>query len=317
MNKAGRAEPVQQPVVYVLLPVHNRREITVAFTIELKKQTYKNYRLLLIDDGSKDGTAEAVRQIVDDVIVIRGNGNWWWAGSLQQAYAWLKRNEIRRDDVVLIMNDDTLFEADFISTGLRVLDGNPGALLTATGYNARTGAPQDSGGYVFRWEDLGCVETYDNAKINCASTRGLMSKVSDFLDVKGFRPILIPHYLSDIEFTMRARRIGKKLMIHPDFRIGIDFETTGHREIGQGSFVEYVRRVFSKRAAMNPVYWTNFILLHSPWKYKAVNLWRIWYAVYRQGVWNRTVQRLRPLKRKLLGPRKSYGGPADKDAHNR
>lgn len=285
-----------RPTVYVLLPVHNRREITVEFAKQLKKQTHDKYSLLLIDDGSTDGTADAVQAIIEDAVVIRGTGDWWWAGSLQQGYAWLKRNRVALGDVVLVMNDDTRFDSNFISVGLRVLSENQGAFLTATGYDAKTGKPQDSGGYTFRWKTLACVETYDNAEINCASTRGLIVRVSDFLDIGGFRPRLIPHYLSDIEFTMRAGKLGKRLMIHPDFRIGIDFETTGHRQLRQESFVQYVKKVFSKRAAMNPLYWSSFILLHAPLKYKAVNLWRVWSALCWQAVGERLFHRLRTTR---------------------
>ena len=281
------------PTVYVLLPVHNRREITHAFAKCLIKQTYKNYRLILIDDGSNDGTAEAAKEIIKDIVVIQGKGDWWWAGSLQQGHNWLKKNKIADDNVVLIMNDDTAFEPDFISIGLSVLKDKPSALLTATGYNLETGQPQDSGGYVMDWATLGFTETYDNAQINCASTRGLMARVGDFLEVGGFYPRLIPHYLSDLEFTMRAQKKGKKLMIHPDFRIGIDFKTTGHRELGEVTFTEYIKKIFSKRAAMNPVHWSNFILLHSGWKYKLSNLKRIWGAVYQQGVRERLIPELK------------------------
>ncbi|WP_346295508.1 glycosyltransferase [Rhodopseudomonas sp. P1] len=288
------------PTVYVLLPVHNRRTITLSFVEFFKKQDYDNARLVLIDDGSTDGTAEAVGDLVEDVIVLRGEGNWWWAGSLHQGYLWLRRNRIPGDDVVLIMNDDTEFSADFISVGLRILRQHPGALLTATGYNLKTGKPQDSGGYIMDWSTLGFSETHENARINCASTRGLMVRVSDFLDVKGFHPRLIPHYLSDLEFTMRAQKKGKTLMIHPDFRIGIDFETTGHRELGGETFRQYIKKVFSIRAAMNPIHWSNFIILHSDWRYKLPNLSRIWGGVYLNGI----RQRLLPeLKASLLKKR--------------
>jgi GT2 family glycosyltransferase len=292
--------------VYVILPVHNRRDITLAFVECLKKQSYRNFRLLLIDDGSTDGTADAVKKVMANAEVILGNGQWWWAGCLQQAYRWFERNRIPAGDVVLIMNDDTAFDEQFIATGLRVLDANPRTLLTATGYNLKTGQPQDSGGYILNWENLGFAETCDNSKMNCASTRGLMVRVGDFLDVNGFHPRLIPHYLSDLEFTMRAQKLGKKLMIHPDFRIGIDFETTGYREHSEDTFTGYLRRILSKRAAMNPVHWSNYILLHSPWKYKVSNLRRIWGAVYQQGVRERLVPR---MKRRFRGHRKSAGNP--------
>ncbi len=294
----------QKPTVYLLLPVHNRRDITLAFVECLKKQTYDKVRLVLIDDGSKDGTAEAVRVQIGDVIILRGKGDWWWAGSLQEGYEWLLRNDIAGDDVALIMNDDTGFEPDFIFNGLRVLHDHPATLLTATGYNLKTGQPQDSGGYIMDWATLGFSETYENAKINCSSTRGLMVRVADFLDVKGFYPRLIPHYLSDLEFTMRAQKKGKTLMIHPDFRIGIDFETTGHRELGKESFAQYIKKVFSKRAAMNPVHWSSFILLHSDWRYKLPNLKRIWGGVYQHGVRERLWPELKTrLRRQQQGAR--------------
>lgn len=288
-----RTEAAREVIVYVLLPVHNRRNITEAFVECLKKQTNQNFRLILIDDGSTDGTAEAVKRVVGDVVIICGDGNWWWGGSLQQGHDWFKRNNVAGNDVVLIMNDDTAFEPDFISIGLRLLECNPNTLLTATGYNLKTGSPQDSGGYTLDWKTLGFSETHENELINCSSTRGLMTTVADFLDVGGFFPRLIPHYLSDLEFTMRAQKKGKKLMTHPDFKIGIDFDTTGQRELGKESFNEYLRKVFSKRAAMNPVYWSNFILLHSPWRYKLSNLRRIWGAVYQQGMRERLIPEIK------------------------
>lgn len=288
------------PQVYVLLPVHNRREITLAFIECLKKQAYPNVQLVLIDDGSIDGTAEAVTALIEDVIVLRGKGSWWWAGSLQKAHEWLQQNNIAGGDVVLIMNDDTAFEADFIDVGVRLLKECPKTLLTATGFNLRTGQPQDSGGYTMDWATLGFAETFDNSKMNCLSTRGLMVRVADFLDVNGFRPRLIPHYLSDLEFTMRAHKKGKRLMTHPDFRIGIDFETTGHRELSKECFTQYIRKILSKRAAMNPLHWSSFILLHSEWRYKLRNLRRIWGAVYQQGIRERL---LPEIKSKFVGPK--------------
>lgn len=41
-------------------------------------------------------------------------------------------------------------------------------------------------------------------EINCLSTRGLFLRVKDFKKIGGFYPKLLPHYLSDYEFTIRA-----------------------------------------------------------------------------------------------------------------
>ena len=69
--------------IYILLPVHNRKEITRGFVECLKAQTFQDYRLVLIDDGSNDGTADMVKESIPSVTVLRGIGDWWWAGSLQ------------------------------------------------------------------------------------------------------------------------------------------------------------------------------------------------------------------------------------------
>ena len=63
-----------KPCIYILLPVHNRREITRDFIDCLVTQTCQNYHLVLIDDGSTDGTDQMVRERVENLTVIRGNG---------------------------------------------------------------------------------------------------------------------------------------------------------------------------------------------------------------------------------------------------
>ena len=77
--------------IYILLPVHNRREITGDFIDCLEAQTWQHYHLVLIDDGSTDGTEQMVRERVENLTVIRGNGDWWWAGCLQQGFNFLKK----------------------------------------------------------------------------------------------------------------------------------------------------------------------------------------------------------------------------------
>ena len=70
------------PELYILLPVHNRRETTRRFLECLRAQTFQDYHLLLIDDGSTDGTAEMAREFISTLTVLGGSGDWWWAGSL-------------------------------------------------------------------------------------------------------------------------------------------------------------------------------------------------------------------------------------------
>jgi hypothetical protein len=103
------ADDAAAGTVYVLTPVHDRKALTERFLRCLIDQTDRDYHLVLVDDGSRDGTAEMARSMIPSATIIRGSGNWWWAGSLEQARRWLLRQPSRPGDLVLIANDDTTF----------------------------------------------------------------------------------------------------------------------------------------------------------------------------------------------------------------
>ena len=64
--------------VHGVMPVHNNVERTLDCLECLTRQTYKRLRILIIDDGSTDGTAAEVRARYPDVEVLSGNGSLWW-----------------------------------------------------------------------------------------------------------------------------------------------------------------------------------------------------------------------------------------------
>ena len=131
--------------IYIILPVHNRRHITRRFVDCLKAQSYREYHLLLIDDGSTDGTQEMVRDEIAELTVITGHGDWWWAGALQQGYDWFCKQEIDRSNLILIINDDTEFDNDFLERAVFLMKGQKHSLLLAQSFSRETGALVGSG----------------------------------------------------------------------------------------------------------------------------------------------------------------------------
>ena len=106
------------PHVFVVVPVHNRKAITRKFLSCLAAQTYKRVRLLLIDDGSTDGTAEMVRGVDPAAVILTGDGHLWWSGCMQMAYEWLLSNECNKEDLVFVANDDIMFGPELISSAV-------------------------------------------------------------------------------------------------------------------------------------------------------------------------------------------------------
>jgi GT2 family glycosyltransferase len=260
---------------YILLPVHNRREITQKFIECLKSQTHQNYKLILIDDGSTDATAEMVKSKISNPTIITGHGNWWWAGSLQQGINWLKAHSPKPQDVILMINDDVFIESDFLAIAIEILQKMPKTLLQAQGYSLQTGICLDIGLYV-DFNSFTFNQSNSNQETNCLSTRGLFMRWQDLQQVGNFYPQLLPHYLSDYEFTMRSHRQGLVLSTHPALKLWINEDTSGFHPKGKFRLTSIWERYFSRRSSSNKIDWTMFVLLTCPKDKILINLGRVW-----------------------------------------
>jgi len=287
MNGQERMAVVKGPgtKVVILLPVHNRRTTTEKFIRQLNAQTYPDQHLVLIDDGSTDGTAAEVKAIYQHPVdVIQGNGRLWWGGALHQAYKWLGGNwPCNAADAVLIINDDVRLENDFIEKGLRILSENERSLLFAINHPLGDAGPIDKG-FAIHWDKLDIRQRKTGEEVDSCSSRGLFMSMADFLRSGGFRPRLLPHYLSDIEFTYRLKKNGTRIVMDDRLSLYYDPALTGNTRLEAGSFLQYIRKCFSTKTDVNPLHWTAFVLLSCPAKYKILNILRIWYSFFRKGL---------------------------------
>lgn len=249
-------------MLYVITAVHNRFDITNKFINQLNNQTYKDFRLIIVDDGSTDGTAGMIVRESPSAIVISGDGNLWWGGALNEAYKWIKENASQMD-YVLIANDDSSFDENYLEKGTMILQKEPGILLTGCGYSVNTGRQLDG---VRHWNFKigGCTDLIvPNDEGNCASTRSLFMRVSTMLQIGGFHPVLLPHYASDFEWTIRAAKKGIKIKSYDTLSYYFDEGTTGDNNLNTAS----LKKIFSKRSNLNPIYRASFILMSTPVKY--------------------------------------------------
>ena len=101
-------------------------------------------------------------------------------------------------------------------------------------------------------------------------------RLSDFLKIGGFRPIVLPHYASDYEFTIRASRMGMQLVSDVTCCLKVDTKTTGVHTLPFSSLNNFWMTIFSNKSVQNPFMWTAFILLSCPLKHKTRNILRVW-----------------------------------------
>lgn len=261
--------------IYILLPVHNRRAVTEHFVDCLAAQKYSNYHLLLIDDGSTDNTDQMVQAKIENTTVLKGKGNWWWAGSLQQGINWLESNNAKDHEIILFANDDITFDTDFLSAAVFTLDGMKNSLLLPYLRDNETGVPQESG-IEANLRDLTFRPATSKDKINCLPTRGLFMRMEVLRRIGGFYPRLLPHYLSDYEFTIRAHKNGLHLCTSADIAISLDRSQTGYHSFDDTKFLNFIKKYFSKKSVSNPVYHTSFIILTNTLSEMPRNFFKIW-----------------------------------------
>ena len=232
--------------VFVVTACHNRKELTSQLANTLLMQTYKDVVFLLVDDGSTDGTAEAVKNIFNNTIVLQGDGNLWWGGAMHKAYKWL-----------LDHIGNSVYEKDYIERGLKVLAEHESTMVTGSGYSLHTGERFD-GSFLSKYNDIILMEENNYGEI--ATTRSLFMRIKDLKRVGGFRPILLPHYLSDFEFTFRGNKRGVKIYCSSEVKYKSDRSTTGLKDRKSLS----LKQLFSKKCPYNPVYKTIYYLLIIP-----------------------------------------------------
>jgi hypothetical protein len=261
-------------MIFVLLPVHNHRADAEAFGRALAQQGMTQLRLILLDDGSTDGTAEAVCAIFPETTVLRGSGDWWWGGALHHAWQWLNAQEVAADDVIIVCNDDVDLPDGFIAHGLDLLAQNPGALVIAKVWDEKTGTPSESC-YAIEYSRCYVALATQGEEVRCGPTRGLFIRWADMHKIGGFHPRLLPHYLSDLEWTARARRRGLSLVRDDRLWLVEHRDRTGLHDLARVPRAKRVKLMFSRRYAGNPLHWVAFVLLVFPPRHQPAALARI------------------------------------------
>lgn len=87
-----------QPLVSVLLPVYNGAEYLTAAIESILSQTYQNFELIIINDGSHDDSAKIISQFGDSRIRAYRQNNQGLAASLNRAIQLAQGKYLARQD---------------------------------------------------------------------------------------------------------------------------------------------------------------------------------------------------------------------------
>lgn len=260
-------------MLYLVIPVFNRKEFTRACLESLRAQTNPAFRVVVVDDGSTDGTGAMLRTEFPEVLLEEGDGNLFWTAGVNRG---IRRALAEGATRVLTLNNDVLTAPDFVARMLATADEHPTAVLGALELDAATGEPV-YGGETLDWrtntrrdllETLPADQHRGLHPVTYLPGRGLLIPRQVLETIGLFDEKRLPHYLADYDYTSVARRHGFPVYCNYDARLSTYPEESG-QEITrrQRSLRGYYQHLFGIRGGGNLRNFTHFSLKNCPRPY--------------------------------------------------
>jgi GT2 family glycosyltransferase len=267
--------------VFILVPVHNRLTITERFLKQVKNLDFATYSLVVIDDGSCDGTREMLYEAArrdSRITVIHGSGSDWWGGAINRGLGYVSKISSDRD-LVILTNDDIEFDRDLVS---RFVDASQRYPRTIIGSVSIHGGRVHSAGskmvcwplaitsHPFRGQSWPIEKTREPKEIDFQGGNAVLYPIEVLRDV-GFVASSLNHYHGDGELSWRAVRKGYRSIVDPNIAVRLNIQTTGlfNDRTKVYTFKELLESMKNTKSVINIPARFNFALLSAPkiWVY--------------------------------------------------
>jgi len=200
--------PLQAPFVVIVVLNWNAWQETTKCVADLLRLDYPRYRIMVVDNGSRDGSVEQLRAAFPELQVIEAGGNRGFGGgtNLGMRYALTEGA-----DLIWVVNNDTDISPGCLSSLVSVLERNPSAgIIGPTVVSRSEGRPEPLNRFppgvsrpsvpaAVAPADLECLDTAPGAAM--LLRRGVLDLLGGF-DERYF------HYFEDTDLCWRAWRAG-------------------------------------------------------------------------------------------------------------
>lgn len=196
-------------MIFILIPIHNDWKYTKECLMTLERQTFKNYKVVIIDSGSTDQSSIFIKRNFPDVSVINGEDSWYWTKSISEGIKYsLKLSG--EDDYLLMMNNDCQLDHNYLSEMLIMAQANPNSVIGSSILDVNTKRVVGRG---VEYDFVNKKYIDSVSRIDTLPGRGTMFQTSMVKKIGNVAVHLLPHYLADYEYFCRAKSYGYKLLI--------------------------------------------------------------------------------------------------------
>jgi len=220
---------IQKPKVSVIIPHHNNYEILNECIGSLKKVSYKNIEIIIVDNNSSDGSIDQIEKDFNDINIYRSKVNLGYSGGCNTGVK--KAN----GELLLFLNNDTVHNSDFIDHLVSKILSNDRIVCVQPkiknydnrdyfDYAGASGGFIDYLGFPFARgrifntveKDLG--QYNDSIKVFWTSGAAFITRKNIFKDLGGFDESLFAH-MEEIDYCWKCYIAGYECWVEPSSEI--------------------------------------------------------------------------------------------------
>lgn len=270
--------------IAALLATRNRKQKTIICLESLKKQRLPadvNITIHITDDGSADGTVNAVKQAFPSATIYKGDGGLFWAGGMRNSWQEAVK---QAPDYYLLLNDDTILTEDAVSVLLNNPSSKNSVCIGSTkdpfteerSYGGRKLTAKHS------WkDDLVVFSKTEYLPCNVANAN-IMLVPKAIVEKIGILSDAYTHGLADYDYSLRANKAGFTVFVAPGY-LGTCVNDHGHNWKLKTTLKERIAYLKSPKGLAYKEYMT-FIRKHFPLSYPSAFV-KVWMKTFFPFIW--------------------------------
>jgi len=244
-------------MVFIIVPVFNRISLTLKCLQSIAMQFYKDFKVIVVDDGSTDGTTEKIKHAFPGYTVITTEGNYYWTKSVNTGILSIQ-NKLTDTDFVLHINNDTEFNASYIEDLLNFHKKYPNSIVGSLAYDPDSKQVSHLGVFYNQWMpfvkknfseeeiDVSRLKDIEYLKSDTIAARGLLIPGYVINKVGLLDEINFPQYRSDEDYALSCRKAGINVYISTSCIVYNNRANTGYdHTIHEVSLKKIYRSLFS------------------------------------------------------------------------
>ncbi len=214
--------------ISIIIPNFNGEQFLKECLNSIKKQNFSHYEVIIVDNGSNDGSVEYIKDNYDEFTLIQNQKNLGFATAVNQG---IKSSNA---EYVFLLNNDTELEVECVSKLLNCIDKDENIFSVSSKMiqNQDRNLIDDAGdeytllGYTKKVGNNRSTELYQSKREIFSACAGAALYRRNIFDIIGYFDENFFAYMEDVDISYRARIYGFKCVYCPEAVVYHDVSAT-------------------------------------------------------------------------------------------